>query len=210
VVSGLKIADIMKCTGVVLSGGKSERMGKDKGLMVFGEEPLVKRNLRFLEGLCDEVLISANDAAYEAFGYTVIQDRYKGIGPIAGIYEALRQAKHEWVLMLSCDLVFPEGDLLAALIDAMKEGFDLVAYKKGERAEPLFACYSKALLPMVEARIERGEYKLQHLIRETKAGFLNIPLIGDAAGKEQEAEIINVNTREDYARALHIFAPKEK
>ncbi|HPG34509.1 MAG TPA: molybdenum cofactor guanylyltransferase, partial [Lentimicrobium sp.] len=71
-------------TGIVLAGGKSTRMGTDKGLMIFQGKPLVMYSIDLLSMFCGRILISSNNPEYAKFGYEIIADELPGAGPMAG------------------------------------------------------------------------------------------------------------------------------
>jgi molybdopterin-guanine dinucleotide biosynthesis protein A len=94
-------------TGVILAGGRAERMGRrDKGLLTLAGEPLIAHGIRRLRPQVAELLISANrnQAIYRQFGCRVISDDDNGFrGPLAGILTALRASKTSYLLVAPCD-----------------------------------------------------------------------------------------------------------
>jgi molybdopterin-guanine dinucleotide biosynthesis protein A len=65
-------------TGIILAGGKSLRMGTDKGLVIFRDKPLVQYSIDLLGQFCDRILISSNNKAYSVFGYEIVPDQMEG------------------------------------------------------------------------------------------------------------------------------------
>ena len=106
----------MDTTGIILAGGKSSRMGADKGLLELGGKPLITYAFQALSGLCTTILISSSSEAYHSFGYQVIEDVFPGIGPMGGIYSALGKSKTEKNLILSCDLPFASKELMSYIL----------------------------------------------------------------------------------------------
>ncbi|MCS7050494.1 MAG: molybdenum cofactor guanylyltransferase, partial [Thermomicrobium sp.] len=107
----------MSTSVAILAGGQSRRMGRDKALLDFHGEPLLGRVLRRVRPLTDDLFIVASDRpAYLQFGVPVVPDRIPDAGPLGGIYSALLSARHEYCLVLSCDLPFVDPLLLQGLL----------------------------------------------------------------------------------------------
>ncbi len=83
----------MKVTAIILAGGKSSRMGADKGMQKLFGKPLVSYAIGELYGLCDDIIIRSSSAEYAGFGYKLVADEFPGIGPMGGVYSALRQSE---------------------------------------------------------------------------------------------------------------------
>lgn len=79
-----------KITGFVLAGGRSSRMGEDKGLMRLAGKPLVMHLVEQLQPCVDELVLIANHPEYMQFGYRVVEDMVAEIGPMGGSTRALR------------------------------------------------------------------------------------------------------------------------
>lgn len=96
-----------RLTGVLLAGGRAERMGgRDKGLLPLAGEPLIAHSIRRLRPQVAELLISANRNldVYQQLGCRVVRDDDCSFrGPLAGILAALRAAKTPYVLTAPCD-----------------------------------------------------------------------------------------------------------
>lgn len=75
----------MQVGAIILAGGKSSRMGVDKGLMLLNEKPMVQHVIDAVKLVADEIIIVANNKEYKQFGYTVISDEIENAGPLAGI-----------------------------------------------------------------------------------------------------------------------------
>ena len=73
-------------TGIVLSGGKSSRMGKEKGLCLLHDKPLVKYSIDVLKKVCHPIILGANREEYIKFGLPVVKDEINNIGPISNLF----------------------------------------------------------------------------------------------------------------------------
>ena len=194
-------------TAVILAGGRSSRMGRDKSLMEVGGQPLIARIADRLRPLFPELLVSSDfEAKYRFLGLPVIPDAAPGQGPLMGILSCLRAAGRDRILVLAADI--PEVDpafigelmLLSGGMPGLRPGgppscmsgqADLVM-PVGEdgRSEPLFAVYRKTVIPRAEAVLAGGERRVTALLPG-----LNVLQPPMPAGWYH-----NLNTPEDYAR----------
>ncbi len=161
-------------TGIILAGGKSSRMGKDKGLVKYAGKAMVEYSLEICRQLCNEILISTANPDYAVFGYPLIEDEIQDIGPIGGIYAALKRAGNSLTIILPCDTPFLKKELFELLVDKAKEADIVVPYTEELNMEPLCACYSKTLLPLMEKQIAEKDFKLQNLIERAQSKKIKI------------------------------------
>ena len=91
-------------TGIILAGGKSSRMGTEKGLILYKNKPFVEHIIEAMNPLVDNIIIISNNKAYKSFGFRCYEDLIKNTGPLAGIYTGLRYSKTENNLIVSCDV----------------------------------------------------------------------------------------------------------
>lgn len=167
----------MSPLAALLTGGASRRMlGRPKGLLpgVDGV-PLALRAARIFEHMEIPYFAVGNRPHYEGLGLPVIKDTRPGEGPIAGLEAALLEATrrgHDTVLLVACDLPFFTEALLRRLLDAPSA--PAIAFARGGHLEPLLARYDVAVLPQVQARLDRAERAMQPLLRAV--GALVAPL----------------------------------
>jgi molybdopterin-guanine dinucleotide biosynthesis protein A len=177
-------------TAVILAGGGSRRMGRDKSLLPVGDRPMIEHVHRQLVPNFREVLISCGDAGKYAFlGARAVVDETPGEGPLMGILSALGAAENELCAVVACDI--PEVRL--ALLRRMlreAEGHDAVVPRSPEgRYEPLFAVYRKSVLPATRRAIADGKRKVDAIYGKCRIRFLEL---------DETARLHNINTRDDY------------
>ena len=177
-------------TAIVLAGGQSTRMGRDKALLEWGGQPLIARVVGQLEPFFDEILVSGNDPERYAFlGKRVVPDEVAGEGPLMGIVTAMAAARHDTCFVTACDVPELPRDLLRRLLREARGADGAVPVSDGERYEPLFAVYHRRALPVARRLLARGVRKVLRLFDE--ADFRRVRL-------ERGEELTNVNTPEDY------------
>lgn len=197
-----------KLTGLVLAGGRAERMGgRDKGLLALAGEPLVAHVVRGLRPQVAEVLISANRNVenYRQLGCRVIEDepRERYQGPLAGILAALRVVETPYLLTAPCDSPFcrritPAGcrrrwTASASAAVACYEGF----------RQPVFALLPVGLRDDLSAYLASGERNAGRWLRRHRS----------VAVEFFEASLPffqNINTPADLARLASTGLPADQ
>lgn len=115
-----------RVSAVILAGGQSRRMGRDKSFLEVGGKPLISRVIEQAGKVCTESVIVANDVElYRQFGLRVVSDVFPGKGSLGGLYSGLLAAQEENVLALACDMPFLNPDLIRYMISLMSE-YDVV------------------------------------------------------------------------------------
>ena len=106
-----------RVSGLVLAGGQSRRMGRDKAFLDFAGTPLIERVIERVQSVCAETIIVANNLeSYSRFGLRVVRDVYPGKGSLGGIFSGLQEVSAEYALVVACDLPFINEALLRYLI----------------------------------------------------------------------------------------------
>lgn len=154
----------MQHTGIILAGGKSSRMGTEKGLVLLHEKPLILYAIDTLKQITDSIIIIANNPIYNQFGYPVYKDMISDTGPIGGIYTGLQKSASDSSIVLSCDMPFIPTQLIQ-LILSKNQQVDCIVPMFKNQLEPLCAWYSKSILPLIESQIAQQNYALQHLLK---------------------------------------------
>ena len=194
----------------ILAGGRSSRMGRAKGLLAFGSEPLVVHAARLLESVSEPriaPIIIGPPEVYANLGIRVIPDDGENLGPLGGICTALRIATCEWNLIVGCDLPFLTRDWLEFLIArAAGSSADVVMPLNERGFEPLCAMYRRSARRAIAQALERGVRK----ITDGLAG-LTVASIAPAEWKAFDPcgrLFKNVNTPEDYDEARQSLGEK--
>lgn len=152
----------MRCSAVLLAGGKSSRMGRDKALLEIGGETLWRRQLATLRALAPQQLMVAGPPRGEVES---IVDEVEGAGPLGGLATALRRCSAPLLVVLAIDLPEITPDFLRALLDLCDE--DRGAVPCGaEFYEPLAAVYPTTLRDAASEALRAGDFSLQHFVAE--------------------------------------------
>lgn len=144
-------------TGLVLAGGTSRRMGRDKASLPWppgGRTKLLDRTVGTLLSVCREVLVVGREHP----GHRSVPDALPGQGPLMGLAAGLRAAECDWCLAVAADLPFLRGAMLEALLG--HAGGQAVVPRVGGRAQPLLALYHRSCLGPIEEALARGKRRM--------------------------------------------------
>ena len=160
-----RVKDAIKfaVTAFVLAGGKSSRMGSDKAFLKLGDETLVSRALQAASSMAGEVRIVGDARKFAAFG-EVIEDVYRGLGPLGGIHAALSSSRTELNLVLAVDLPFVGREFLEYLLLRARESDAMVTVPRaGVGLQPLCAAYRRGFAEVAERSLRVGNNKIDSL-----------------------------------------------
>jgi molybdopterin-guanine dinucleotide biosynthesis protein A len=190
-------------TGVIQAGGKSTRMGgAPKALMELGGRLIVERVVAAIAPVVDDVLIVTNTPELYGFlGRPMVGDVFPDHGSLGGIYSGLAAASGEVAFTVACDMPFLSPDI-ARLVVARAAEADIVIPRTGDQLETLHACYAKACLPHMEARLRSGRLKIVGFFDAVRV--LEIPERDVRRLADPAVVFMNVNTpgELEHARAL--------
>lgn len=153
-----------KITGIILAGGKSSRMGSDKGIVNLNGKKFIEHILEAVLPNVNEVLIIANNDNFNNLGYKVIKDKIKDCGPLGGIYTGLMNSQTENNIVVSCDIPFINSDLIKYIIENTSNADITVPVYKGN-IEPLCAVYTKRTADQIYNLIMNKDLKIQNILK---------------------------------------------
>jgi molybdopterin-guanine dinucleotide biosynthesis protein A len=185
------------CNGYILAGGKSSRMGEDKGLILFNRKPVVQYVIDALAPVVDEVVIVSNNQAYEVFGLKVIADEIKDVGPAGGIGAALQNSTSEKNFIVGCDMPFVTREAIETVIK-QSYGYQITLPLNADQLEPLFGVYTTDCKDEWLRLVREGIVKLHELVTHFNLKKLKT----DNNGLFAEKLFMNINTRQELESAL--------
>ena len=182
-------------SAIILAGGQSRRMGRDKALIDFEGKPIIARVIDTLHVLTDDVVVVSNRTdVYSSFGVRVVPDYDPPCGPLGGIAVGLQAVRHPLAVVVACDMPFLNVMLLRWLID-LAPGYDAVVPQTGEEFEPLHAVYRRECHGPIVQRLERGERRVISFFADIRLRAVPEPewRALDPAGRS----LVNLNTPHD-------------
>jgi len=182
-------------TGVILVGGKSRRMGRDKAFLDMGGRTLFECVLDSFRETFHKIILIGNGAErFTNYGFPIYEDLLSG-SALGGIYTGLHYADTDTVFVSSCDLPFPSSRVIRHLC-SLTGTSDAVVPRLAHGYEPLFAAYAKSCLGPVRAMLEAGNYCVYDLYHQ-----MNVREVSErdlqAVGGGRDA-FLNLNTPEEY------------
>jgi molybdopterin-guanine dinucleotide biosynthesis protein A len=157
-----------KYTGIILAGGQSSRMGKEKGLIHWKGKTLIEHAIAILSPLCENIIISTNYDHFNSFGYPVVGDLFPGCGPMGGIFSALTKSETLNNLVIPSDTPFVNPDIYRHLISHAGTFDVIVPVDHDSFYQPLCAVYSRSVLPAMEAQINERILGFTPLLNKVK------------------------------------------
>jgi molybdenum cofactor guanylyltransferase len=141
-------------TGIILSGGKSTRMGENKSFLKIGSSVIIEQITNLMKSIFDEVIIITNEPElYEFLNIKTFLDIYKNVGPIAGIHSGLINSKSDKNFIISCDIPLMNAEMISSIIDYPSDSLITVP-RSDSYIQQLCATYNKSLIPVIEKIIE--------------------------------------------------------
>lgn len=185
----------MEIGALVLVGGKSRRMnGNNKAFLQYKDKSFIENILDKLSDF-DNIYISVDDKdKYKDLDYMLLEDIYIDIGPIGGIYSALKVIDKKYIFVTACDMPKITKEYVEFICNSINENDKCVVVQDEEgRIYPLGGIYSKDLICEIEYMIEKKNYKLLNLLSRVKAKI--IPLSENGFNKDI---LDNINNLEQY------------
>jgi len=185
---------------VILAGGKSSRMGRDKAFLEVDGKTLLARQIAVArEAGARDVFISGRpDTDYSSFAGLVLKDQFENAGPLAGIGRALAALSTPLLLVLAVDLPGMSPNFLRGLFDRCEGHVGAISRIAGQ-IEPLVAFYPKAAGPLAEVRLREGNKVVsafaQNCVSSGLASFFDVP-VSDAP------YFVNWNAPADFPAAV--------
>jgi molybdopterin-guanine dinucleotide biosynthesis protein A len=187
---------------ILLAGGASRRMGRDKSLLDFGGQPLARRIIHRLivEKEWEPLIVTRPSHPAAEWGWSVAFDQWPGAGPLAGLVTGLHASCHDWNLAVACDMPFVSRELAAALFHAgVNNGADVVIPRFDGQLHPLFACYHRRSRAVGSRLIASGERALQALYTTSKTYVLEEAAFPPSL--DPQRALFNMNRPSDYEQA---------
>ena len=194
---------------IVLCGGQSRRMGRDKGSMIIQDKPMIKHVLSTLNHNINEVIIVLNDEERigkylefinpqdYAYSLRIVEDKIKNKGPMPGIMTGLENISGSYSLVLPCDSPYVTQDYIKAIFNEVDGDYQAIvpfhdSENKLKTSEPLHSIYNKNIVPVIDDLVNQDILHIKGLIEKIDTKFV---LIDNK--KIEKKEFKNLNRPED-------------
>lgn len=183
-------------TAILLAGGKSSRMGTDKGLIELNGASFMARIIRAVEPFVNKIVIVSNDPNYDVFNLKRVSDIIPDAGPLAGIFSGLFYSESEVNLVLSCDVPLINETVLKTLIDGYDPKMDVIQLQSQGKTMPLIALYKKHCMHACLESLKKGERRLTQVVEQMKTKTIILD-------SSLEPLVRNINTVNELKEIRH-------
>ena len=191
-------------TGIVLAGGKNIRMGRNKATLPWQQSDFLHVILQKLSSICTELIVVTNTPlSIKMANVRSISDIIPDCGPLSGIHAGLKHASSPAAFITACDMPYIQPAAVAWLGSRLDD-WDAVAPDDGFFFEPLFACFAKTCIPVIELLLAQGVRKTQTLFEHIR--YQSVPVAALRQFDPSLRLLQNINAPEDYQRALNDMA----
>jgi molybdenum cofactor guanylyltransferase len=187
---GMMLGNQIQATAVILAGGNSRRMGREKAFLLVKGKPLIEHIFSQLYKYFNQVLISAdNKDLYSFLGVPVIPDKKPGSGPLMGIASALEASKNDINFVTACDIPDINIPFVTMMITMSKDYDGVVPVNSKSQYEPMFAVYKKSMLKGIKKVLSGRKKKISDVFPLYRIKFITL---------SNTSWLRNLNTMEDY------------
>ena len=197
-------------SGIILAGGSSSRLGRNKAFIEIGGQRLIDRVISRISEIADSLIIVTNDTdKYSSFADRafIAKDIVPGLGPLAGLQAGLTASSDDVNLIVSCDAPFLRQPVLSYLVDNIDDADALVPRWDG-RVHTLLAVYRKSCLPAITAALSEKRLRLDSFFDDIVVEYTEESSLYslDPLG----ASFFNVNTKADASNAERLSETYDK
>lgn len=196
-------------TSIILAGGKSSRLGRNKALQIVGGKSLIQWMVDRLSTLSTEIIIATAHGEAIPCSSSVkmetVADAYSGKGPLAGIHSGLIASSRARAIVVGCDTPF----LSVALLEYMTQTsptVDVVVPRIKEKVEPLCAVYSKNCVDPIQELLKQSELRIIELFAMVKVRYIEEDEIDNF--DPEHLSFFNINSQADLDRARRLVTAR--
>ncbi len=188
---------------IVLAGGRSSRIGRDKSQLLFDGKALAQRAVDFLKDYFVEIIYVTNQPRKAPWSenLVVVEDEVPYQGPLGGILAGLQASDNRTNFVIGIDMPFFNIDILKVLLSRAEQN-DVVVPRLVGGYEPLYAVYSKSCLPVIRQHLERGDFRTVSFYNDVKVLAISEDRLRDI--DPDLRAFFNINTLDDYRKAIEI------
>ncbi len=185
----------MQC--VVLAGGQSRRMGRNKALLPIKGEPMIQRVIETCQKLSNNIVVVSNDPnTYPFIKQKIISDRYPNKGPLAGLESAMYHSDDEWFILAPCDSPSLSHEVFKHLLTE-SSGSDIVVPVFNGKEQPLHGLYHRTCYETIKSQLEQNSLRMRDLFEKHNTKFIH-QFNPSITNRIVENHFTNLNHPEEY------------
>jgi molybdopterin-guanine dinucleotide biosynthesis protein A len=191
-------------SAAILVGGKSLRFGEDKAFLRLEDDPVSIRIFRILDTIFREVFfVSGTEKKDMLENAVILSDLYPETGPLGGLVTALSHARYPYCFLTACDLPFTSSGPIRKLWQETGDN-DITVPEWNGFVEPLFAFYHRRCTDHILLAIHTRRFMLKGFWQELNVK--KVDMLKFYSETEMEKLFYNINTQDDYRKALEMIA----
>jgi len=180
----------------IIAGGKSSRMGSDKGMLLLNETVFIEHIVKALqEAAIQNITIVSANSDYNFLNCNRIEDVYPDKGPVGGIFTALSHSKTEQNIVLSVDVPLISSAIITWLIANIDDENLITQVKVLDKTSPLIAVYNKKAVHVFEEHLKKEQLRLRMVVEAIPHQTIDVPV-------KWNSLLQNINTKEDYQNLI--------
>ncbi|MGF7185890.1 molybdopterin-guanine dinucleotide biosynthesis protein A [Desulfitispora alkaliphila] len=193
-----------KATGVILSGGKNSRMGRNKAFLTLDEKKsFIEKAVDTFNQVFDETIIVTNEPnKYENLKAKVVTDIIPQKGPLSGIHAGLVTAQNDYAFTIACDMPFVNRSLIELLVSEAP-GYEIVVPQMGNYLQPLHAVYHKKCIKPIEQCLKENIKKIIAFYPWVKINFVSEEKMKSVT--DLDKVFFNVNDLQTLEKAKELY-----
>jgi molybdopterin-guanine dinucleotide biosynthesis protein A len=190
---------IEDCTAIILAGGDSRRMGRDKASLLLGDQTLLQHVIAVMQPIFSEVIVSVRQPRAE-INLPQVCDDPAAAGPLAGLAAALGQIKTPWAFVVACDMPFVQAAMIEKLSQYRGDFQAVVPVVQGH-VQPLAAFYASSGLEVIRAHLAGGgKNSLRAVLEKISVRYVDEPELFGVGSTRRS--FFDLDTPQDVAIAF--------
>jgi len=188
----------MRIGCIILAGGKSSRMGKDKALLEYEGKYFVEKIAEEMSFFEEKIIARGNNRALTGItesSWRVIPDIYYDHGPMGGMHAALKECESDAMFVVTCDMPLITGELAKSICAEMKDCDAFIAVTSEGKYHPLCGVYKKELYELMEGYLLEDNNRMMAVLNKSRTKYFQLD-------EEASRQLANVNTREEYEKMI--------
>ena len=185
--------------GAVLAGGRSRRFGSPKAFAKFNGKYFFEIAVETLRAVVEDIYIISHPSLVDCFRQKTVEkvimddERYRGQGPLAGIYTVMKESEAEWIFVLPCDMPYMRPEVAEKLAKYANEKFDAIICAHFGRIQPLVGMYHRRTCKQIEKLLQAKDNRMKSLFHHCRVRYVT-----EQDFWEDEIVFRNVNTPNEY------------
>ena len=197
----------MEVTGIILAGGKSLRLGRNKAMETIGGVPLIERVINSLTPITNKLILVTgkdNKSFSSIKSVEIVADIHPDKGPLSGIYTGLYYSGNLTNIVVACDMPFLNTELLEHMTKLLPSFDAIVPRWPNGQIEALYAAYSISCLPAIRKNLENNQFSVNAFLK--KMHVLHLNKRGFSKFDPDLLSFFNINTQADVDLANKLVA----